>query len=110
MNILAKSEGLSDRDVFTMTEDAAKFDNNVGRKMDILEYVLYEDADKKTGEMRELLAIKTDDGDVLGTNSHTIIGTFKRAISTLGFPIKNVEIVKKLNPKTEREFLNIKLV
>ena len=110
MNILAKSEGLSDREVFAMTEDAAKFKDNIDRTLDILEYVLYEDADKKTGEMRDLLAIKTDDGDVLGTNSQTVINTFKRAVSTLGFPLTNVRIVQETNPKSGRDFINIKLV
>ena len=109
MNILAKSENLSDREVFRMTEEAGKFNDNKGRTFDMDAYVLYEDVDKKTGEMKTILTIRTDDGDVIGTNSATVIGTFKRMVDALGFPIANVQIIADTNRKSGREFLNLHL-
>ena len=110
MNIISQSDNLSPREIFRMMEEAEALKNYNGMTFDIDAYVLYEDIDKKTGEMRKILAIRTDSGTILGTNSATVIATFDRMLNALGFPIQNVQVSLTENKKSGRQFANLHLV
>lgn len=108
MTIISKSERLSERQIFQLTKSGnlAKVKDNVGRRFDIVDYVLYTDVNTKTGEEIELLAVITDDGDALATNSKTVIRSFKDMIDVFPLPITDVEIVSSVS-KNGRDFYNI---
>ena len=95
MTIIEKSQGLNERQVFTITHGSGLV--NVkdcdGRTFDVVDYILYADADRRSGEERELLALVTNDGDILCTNSATVISTFKDIRDQFALPVENVQIV-----------------
>ena len=111
MNIIETSTGLNDRQIFNITQgkEVQKLKDNDGRQFDIVEYIIYEDADAKTGEMRELLAFMTDDGDIIGTNSPTVIKTFRAMKEQFKLPFTDIKIVSDVS-KNGQTFYDIALV
>ena len=110
MNIIEKSSGLTDRQVFNITHGGglANVKDCDGRTFDILEYILYSDADRKSGVERELLAFVTNDGDIMCTNSATVIGTFRDMREQFTLPIENVQIISGQS-KNDRTFYDLVL-
>lgn len=110
MTIIEKSAGLTDRQVFTITHGSGLV--NVkdcdGRTFDVVEYILYADTDRKTGDARELLAIVTNDGDILCTNSATVISTFRDIREQFALPVENVQIMSGVS-KNGRTFYDLVL-
>lgn len=110
MNIIEASAGLNKRQIFSITQGSGvqKLKDNDGRQFDIVDYIIYEDADSKTGEMRELLAFVTDDGDIIGTNSPTVIRTFRALKEQFELPFTDIKIVSDVS-KNGRTFYDIAL-
>lgn len=111
MKIIEKSAGLSDRQVFNIAHGNAveKMSDHDGRVIDIVEYVLYTDTDTKTGTEKELLAVATNDGDIIGTNSATVITTFRAMVEQFGMPLLSVEIKGGIS-KNGRKFFDLSFV
>ena len=111
MQIIQKSDGLDERQIFKLTRgDCQKMKDCVGVQFDVAEYVLYTDTDKKTGEERELLILVTPEGESYGTNSATVIKTFLDMLDTFTLPISDIVITKKRNDRSGRDYCNIVLV
>lgn len=111
MQILHKSENISDRQAFQMTHnDSAKLSGYAGRTFDVVGYVHYLDVDKATGEDREMLVILTGDGDTMGTNSKTVIELLLEMLDVFDLPIEDVQIVADENMRTGRTFYKLSLV
>lgn len=111
MNILAKSEGLNNREVYKITQsgDALKIKDNVGRVFTITDYIHYEDADTSSGELRELAAFKTEEGEYFATNSATCIRSLMKMVETFGLPVTDVEIVQGTS-RSGRTYYDLKLL
>ena len=109
MKIIEKSSGLTDRQVFTITHgnNLVKLSDNDGRQFDVVEYILYSDADPKTGEERELLALVTNDGDILSTNSATVIRTFRDMLESFTIPLTDI-VIESGTSKNGRTFYDIR--
>ena len=74
-----------------------------GQILDIKAWCSYVDADVKTGEARELLAIQTPEGEVYATNSPTTLRDFFRMVDMFGDDgVTAVEVVsaKSKNGRT----------
>ena len=50
----------------------------VGQRIGVKAYVLIEEPDRETGEMRKTLNVLTEDGEVVGTNSRSFIEGFEK--------------------------------
>ncbi len=48
----------------------------VGQRIEVKAYMLLEEADNQTGELRKTLKILTPDGEIIGTRSRTFISDF----------------------------------
>ena len=55
-----------------------------GQRLDIAAWCRYQDADSKTGEVRDLFSIQTPEGEVYATNSPTIWREFERMVDMFG--------------------------
>ena len=112
MRIIKCSDGITERQAFQITKggNLARMKDNVGRRFDIVDYIRYEDERGDDEKEQQLLAIVTAEGDVLSTNSGTIIRTFDAMIEQFELPITDVEIYSQTNPKNGRTYLNIALV
>ena len=110
MTIKSTSENITDRQAFQITHggNLGRMKDNIGRTLDIVGYVRYEDTDSD-GKVRDLLAIITGDGDIVATNSGTLIRTFDAMIEQFPLPINDVQIYSNTS-KNGREYLNFQLV
>lgn len=71
MKVLSTSKELSKKEAFALANDAGKLSEIEGETIEVAAYMFYEDTDSKTGEVKKILAIKTAEGLIYGTNSET---------------------------------------
>lgn len=73
MNIINSSGNLGAKDIYSlcMNPKTKKMKDVVDSRIPILNWAIFEDVAKKTGEIQEILAIQTPDGEVYATNSAT---------------------------------------
>ena len=76
-----------------------RFKDNVGRVFTAVAYMVIEDEDQY------ILFILTEDGDILATNSKTILRTFSVMVECFPLPIKRIEI-KSGRSKNGREYFD----
>lgn len=88
-------EELRNKEIYKLTMDtkAQKMSDAAGMVLTIQAWAIYEDADTKTGEMREVLSILTPDGDVYSTISPTFKKDFLKMAEVFGEELKKIEVV-----------------
>lgn len=77
-NIINKSRELSNQELYllTMSPKTESVKNHVGERIDVSAWVVFEDADKKSGEVRSVLSILNPEGEVFSTISPTFQSDF----------------------------------
>lgn len=111
MNIIKSTENLSPVDLYklTMNPNAGKMKNAAGQRLEVASYALYEDVDKKTGELQQILAIQTPEGEVFATNSPTFIEEFVKMVdffAGFGMVVDAIKVVSGVS-KGGREFISV---
>lgn len=78
MAILNASANLSTVDIYRLTKapNTRKMKDAKGERIALAKWAVYEDVNKKTGEVQNILAIATPEGDTYATNSPTFVGDF----------------------------------
>ena len=77
-NIINKSRELTNEELYflTMSPKADSMKNHVGERIDVSAWALFEDVDKKTGEVHAVLSVMTKENEVFATISQTFINDF----------------------------------
>ena len=77
-NIIEKSREMTDQEIYlvTMSPKADSVRNHVGERFDVAAWLLFEDVDKKSGEVHKVLSVLTPENDVLSTISPTFQADF----------------------------------
>ena len=77
-NILEKSRELTNQELYflTMSPKAESMRNHVGELISVSAWLLFEDVDKKTGEVHQVLSVLTPENEVLSTVSQTFQSDF----------------------------------
>lgn len=77
-NIINKSRELTTQEIYllTMSPKADSVKNHVGERIDVSAWALYEDTDKKTGDVYTVLAVLTPENEVFFTISPSFQGAF----------------------------------
>ena len=72
-NIIEKSRELTNQELYllTMSPKSDSVKNHVGEHIDVSAWLLFEDTDRKTGEVHRVLSILTPENEVLSTISPT---------------------------------------
>lgn len=111
MEILNKSEGITERQAYRLTHDGKcrNVKDNAGALFDVHSFIHFIKPDKD-GKDREHLIMITEDDEAFVTQSDTVIRSFFDMLNTFGLPLKDVEIVQDTNKKNGREFYNLELV
>lgn len=77
-NIIKKSRELSKQEIYLLTmspkNDSVK--NHKGERFEVSAWLIFEDADRKTGEPRQVLSILTPENETLSTVSETFRNDF----------------------------------
>lgn len=109
--IIEKSENLDARQTFKMTasDNLTKISDCNGRQFDIDAYVIYTDINSRSGEEQEILTFATSDGDIICTNSATVLRKFRTMLECFPLPIKDV-IVKSGTSKGGRTYYDLDLI
>lgn len=73
MKIIEASKELTPKEIYNLTMSPAvqKMKSVVGQRIEISAWAVYEDVNKKTGEVQEVLSIITPEGEIFATNSPT---------------------------------------
>ena len=77
-NIINKSRELSNQELYflTMSPKADSVKNHVGERIDVAAWLLYEDTDKKSGEVHSVLSVLTPENEVFSSISPTFQSDF----------------------------------
>lgn len=77
-NIINKSRELSNQEVYllTMSPKADSVKNHVGERFDVSAWSIFEDVDKKSGEVHSVLSILTPENEVVSSISPTFQSDF----------------------------------
>ena len=78
MKITQSSKNLTTVDIYRLTKspNTQKMSDCVGQRIEVKAWCIYEDADKKTGDIKTILTLSTPEGETFGTNSATFISDF----------------------------------
>ena len=111
MNILRNyPESISKRDMYKLTQNSSvqKLGTIAGSVITPEKWVLYEDANIKTGEIGKVLVIEADK-EVFATVSKTFIDSFEKAVDNLGEDLGEILIAPGTS-KAGRDFINCEIV
>ena len=77
-NIINKSRELSNQEIYllTMSQKADSMRNHIGERIDVSAWALFEDVDKKTGEVHEVLSVLSTENETFSTISKTFMNDF----------------------------------
>ena len=77
-NIIEKSRELTNQELYflTMSPKAESMKDHVGERIDVSAWLLFEDVDKKSGEVHQVLSVLTPENEVLSTISQTFQSDF----------------------------------
>lgn len=64
-----------------------------GAVITIEKWVIFEDTDQKTGEVKKVLVLKTIDDELVGTISPTFINEFESYVDIIGDDLGSIQIV-----------------
>ena len=96
MNIIRSyPENLTNRQKYDlcMSPNTQKMSDQKGQRLEFSAYALYEDVDKKTGEVKEILTLQTPEGETYGTNSATFRSDFFSMVDLFGEEFRALEII-----------------
>lgn len=109
MKIINSSENLTAKDIYNLTKSprAQKMRTAVDSRIEVDMWALYEDVDKKTGELHEVLSIATPEGEIFATNSPTFKDDFLDMLSLfaeMGETVHAITVITGVS-KVGREFV-----
>lgn len=109
MKILNASPNLSVKDIYalTMNPKTEKMKDHKGERIELAAWAVYEDVNRKTGELHEILAIKTPEGETFATNSPTFMADFSAMMelfASMGEAVPAI-VVDCGQSKAGREFI-----
>ena len=110
MTIVKATPDLSPVDIYklTMNPSATKMKEVAGQRLEIAAFAVYEDVDKKSGELQNILAIKTPENEVFATNSPTFIDEFCKMVdffSGYNMPVDSIKVITGTS-KAGRDYIS----
>lgn len=110
MKIIDSSENLTPKEIYnlTMSPKTGKMKDAIGSRIEIGAWAVYEDLNKKTGEIQEVLAITTPDGEIFATNSPTFKEDFFQMwelFRDMGETVHTISVISGTS-KAGREFIS----
>ena len=109
MQIINSSANLSVKEMYhlTMNPNTAKMKDCKGQRIEFVAWALYQDVNRKSGELMDILAIRTPEGETFATNSPTFINDFIsmwELFTNMGETVKAIEVTSGTS-KAGREFI-----
>lgn len=111
MNILKQfPEDLDNRSVYKLTnsQNAQKMSAAAGSVLTPDKWVIFEDEDIKTGEIRKVLVIEAQ-GEIFATVSKTFLDNFEKAVNFFDGNVGQIEVISGTS-KGGRDFITCGIV
>ena len=110
MKIINSSENLTPKEIYslTMSPKTQKMKDALGSRIEIGAWASYEDVNKKTGELQEVLAIMTPEGEIFATNSPTFKEDFFQMLdlfNQMGETVHAISVISGTS-KAGRDFIS----
>lgn len=108
--IINGTQGLTKKEVYVMTmAQTAKMTDAAGQIVDVDKWVMFKDADLKTGEERDVLSIMTADGEVFSTISKVFIEHFLDIVDLFSDEPDGLPAVQIVQGKSKngRQYLDV---
>lgn len=111
MNIISINKELTKKELYQMTKGSTvkRMRDAAGHVINIDAFVLYEDVDRN-GEVKTILSLKDDSGDIYASNSVTFCKEFRDAYEILGDELKSIEVVADTARRSGRTYITCKIV
>lgn len=109
MQIINSSANLTVKDIYalTMNPNTGKMKDHKGERIELAAWAVYQDVNRKTGEVQDILAIKTPEGETFATNSPTFINDFlsmMELFTSMGETVPAI-VVSSGTSKAGREYI-----
>lgn len=109
MQIINSSANLTVKDIYFLTQspNTKKMKDVQGERIPLSAWCLYEDVNKKTGEVHNILAISDGGGNSYATNSPTFIDDFFAMVQlfeSMGESVPAITVISGKS-KNDREFI-----
>ena len=109
MQIINQSGELKTVDLYhlTMSPATQKMKDIKGQRLEVSCWCIYEDVQKSTGALQEILAVKTPENEVFATNSPTFIEDFTNMwnlFKSNGETVNAITVISGKS-KSDREFI-----
>ena len=97
---------LDQRTIYKMMKspDVKKMSDADGSVLEVAAWIVYTDADSRTGEVREVLTIQTTDGEMFGTVSGVFQREFKDITKFFGDDVGTIKVISGTS-KAGRSFI-----
>lgn len=97
---------LDQRTIYKMmkSQDVKKMSDADGSVLNVAAWIAYNDADSRTGEIREILTIMTTDGEMFGTVSGVFQREFKDIVKFFGDDVGMIKVTSGKS-KAGRNFI-----
>lgn len=106
MELKQQSNNVDKKLAYKLSHQTNKMSDLVGSPVKAEAFIIYEDADIKTGEMKEVVSILVD-GKAYATISSTFIREFKDLVNVFGDEeLPEIEVVSGKS-KAGREFITV---
>ena len=110
MKITDSSENLTPKEIYslTMSPKTKKMKDAIGSRIEIAAWASYDDVNKKSGEVQEVLAIMTPEGEIFATNSPTFKDDFfqmQGLFRDMGEAVHAISVISGTS-KAGREFIS----
>lgn len=110
MKIINSSANITPKEIYslTMSPKSRKMKDAIGSRIEIGAWASYEDVNRKTGEIQEVLAIATPDGEIFATNSPTFKEDFfqmQELFRDMGETVHAISVIGGTS-KAGREFIS----
>lgn len=88
-------ENLDKRELFRLmnSNETGKMSDAEGSVISPRAWVIFNDADAKTGEVKKVVVIDTKDGELFGTISNTFITEFEKIVDYFGGDPGDIKII-----------------
>ena len=104
--IKAFPETLDQRSIYKMMKspDVQKMSDADGSVLEVAAWILYNDTDSRTGEIKEILTLQTTSGEMFGTVSGVFQREFKDIVKFFGDDVGEIKVFSGKS-KAGRNFL-----
>lgn len=86
------------------SNETSKMSDAEGSVLDVKAWVIYNDTDEKTGEIKKVVSLMTDDGEIFGTISNTFIREFEKIADHFGNDVGSIKVISGTS-KAGRTFI-----